>query len=383
MIRRSDMNVTNLILVTVLSHCSDFASKLNLPLNVPLSTNEVKAFRILNTYPSLKATIVLTNNYSFHFSSGHVTVFTGPLSLQVDFGRFDRNQWGRKATVSREKALAFARESVQKLGYSLEDLYMDLDPTVQEPFGYPNYTFTWNVPNSGDSYSRAIEIEVDCANKRIVRLEAPLLILIHEAEPDSPGLKELAEEDRRRQLQRIPGLENTELKKDDERVLAVLPKIKAFIQTLELPIPASDSPGQVSRAQISYATGLPRLSIQLTNGYRFSCDMEKGRVEGFDDGKPFFSGWPVHLRNYVGKWKMNEKQAIVLIQRATKELGYNMDELFKHEPEIEKPNIRGGLVVPRIHFTWERVVNAVLEKGVFAEVDADGGRLAAFSVADY
>jgi hypothetical protein len=134
---------------------------------------------------------------------------------------------------------------------------------------------------------------------------------------------------------------------------------------------------------ISYATALPRLSIQLTNGYRFSCDMEKGRVEGFDDGKPFFSGWPVHLRNYVGKWKMNEKQAIVLIQRATKELGYNMDELFKLEPEIEKPNIRGGLVVPRFHFIWKRVVGAQLEKGVFAEVDADGRRLAAFSVADY
>src|SRR6266536_4570396 len=187
------MNVTNLILVAVLSNCSDFASKLNLPLNVPLSTDEVKAFRILNTYPSLKTTIVLTNNYSFHFSSGHVTVFTGPLSLQEDFGRFDRNQWGRKATVSQEEALAFARESVQKLGYSLENLYMDLNPAVQEPFGYPNYTFTWYEPNSGGSNSRAIEIEVDCANKRIVRLEAPLLLLLQDAEPHIPGLKELAE----------------------------------------------------------------------------------------------------------------------------------------------------------------------------------------------
>jgi hypothetical protein len=173
------------------------------------------------------------------------------------------------------------------------------------------------------------------------------------------------------------------LKKDDGRVLAVLPKIKAFIQILELLIPASDSPGQVNRAQLSYAMVLPRLSIQFTNGYRFSYDMEKRRVEGFDDGKPFFSGRPVRLRNYAGKWKMNEKQAIAFVKRATKELGYNMDEVFNLEPEIQKPNIRGNLIVPRFHFTWKRVVNAQLEKGVFAEVDADGGRLAAFSVADY
>src|SRR5207244_8733173 len=60
-----------------------------------------------------------------------------------------------------------------------------------------------------------------------------------------------------------------------------------------------------------------------------------------------------------------------------------LPELFKLEPEIQKPNIRGNLIVPRFHFTWKRVVAAQLEKGVFAEVDADGGRLAAFSVADY
>src|SRR4030095_886137 len=136
------MNVTNLILVAVLSHCSDFASKLNLPLNLPLRTNDVKAFQILHTYPSLDATMVLTNNHSFNFISGHVMAYKGPLSIQVDFGHFNTNQWGRKPKISQVEGVAFARESVQKLGYSLEDLYMDLAPAAQEPFGYPNYTFT-------------------------------------------------------------------------------------------------------------------------------------------------------------------------------------------------------------------------------------------------
>jgi len=89
------------------------------------------------------------------------------------------------------------------------------------------------------------------------------------------------------------------------------------------------------------------------------------------------------LRNYVGKWNMSEKEAIVLVQRATRQLGFNMDNLFKHEPEVQKPNIRGRLIVPRFHFAWKHVVDAQLEKGVFAEVDANAGQLTAFGIADY
>jgi len=375
------MNVTNLILVAILSHCTDFANKLDLPLNLPLAKNDVKAFQILNTFPSLHATIVLTNSHSFDFISGHVMAYRSPLAIEAGLGHPDTNHWGRKPTMNKEEGLAFARQSVKKLGYSLEDLYMDLDPKVEGPFGYPNYTFTWYEPNAGDSPS--VEIEVNCADKQIVQFHAYELIPIHDPEPDIPGLKELAQEDRRRQLQRIPGLENNELAKDDERVLAALSKIKSFVQTLELSIPPPDSPEHVSRAQISFGMVLPRLSIQLTNGYRFSYDMDKKTVLSFDDGKPFFNGRPVRLRNYVGKWKMSDKQAIALVQTATRQLGFNIDEVFNHQPEIQKPNIRGDVIVPRYHFTWKRVIGAQLEKGVFAEVDADSGRLVALDVADY
>ena len=111
--------------------------------------------------------------------------------------------------------------------------------------------------------------------------------------------------------------------------------------------------------------------------------MDKKTVLSFDDGKPFFNGRPVRLRNYVGKWKMSDKQAIALVQTATRQLGFNIDEVFNHQPEIQKPNIRGDVIVPRYHFTWKRVIGAQLEKGVFAEVDADSGRLVALDVADY
>jgi hypothetical protein len=62
---------------------------------------------------------------------------------------------------------------------------------------------------------------------------------------------------------------------------------------------------------------------------------------------------------------------------------FNMDELFKHEPEMQKPNVQGGMIVPRFHFTWQRVVYAQLEKEDVAEVDADAGRLTAPGLADY
>ncbi len=56
---------------------------------------------------------------------------------------------------------------------------------------------------------------------------------------------------------------------------------------------------------------------------------------------------------------------------------------FPRFAEIQKPNIRGRLIVPRFHFAWKHVVDAQLEKGVFAEVDAKAGRLTAFGIADY
>ena len=56
---------------------------------------------------------------------------------------------------------------------------------------------------------------------------------------------------------------------------------------------------------------------------------------------------------------------------------------FPRFAEIQKPNIRGNMVVPRFHLTWHYLVDAQLEKGVFAEVDANAGRLTAFGIADY
>ena len=95
------MTITNLIIALVISNCSDFAKRLELPLRLPLRTNEIATFEILGTYPTLEVSVLLTNKCSFHFLHGRVSDYRNPRALQVSLPSAEH--FRRKAIVSGSK----------------------------------------------------------------------------------------------------------------------------------------------------------------------------------------------------------------------------------------------------------------------------------------
>ncbi len=378
------MITTNLILTLVLSNCNEFASRLELPFKLPLTAADVSYFKIKEFYPSLWVTVGVTNGCWFDFQRAHLCRFRDPLTLHDRFP--GTNHLGRKAVLTREGALALARQRVAQLGYALEDLNMDLQPEVNQKFAdVPHYEFTWYEPNCDREYDPppAVTVEVDAADKCIRYLNLSSLLFIASPDPDVPGLAESKDADWRGQLNRYaPEILLDPRKVAESEVLDALAYIRSFSRVLALPLKAPDSTNAVQHAGISYRTGPRRLAVRLTNGYVFYCDMDRKRVDAFHNGKAFFAQLHVRLRDYVGEGKMTEKEAITLVRDAVGKLGYGMGRLMRGKPAVRKPNVQSKQNVPRVHFSWQQGKNGMLEQEVRAEVDLATGQIVSLSVVD-
>lgn len=374
------MGVTNLILLFALTNCSEFARKLDLPVPLPLTSNSVQWIRVKELIPSLDIMIDLTNGYSFKVRNQGVCTFRDPKALHARFPK-DRHE-ERRATMSQDEALAFARKSIQKLGYDPEFFYANLNPKIEQFFQWiPQYEFEWNQPNSESDWDPSITIEVDAAERRILYFDSLMLRAGHY--PEIAGLLELVTNRWRGEVRRFFPDQSFDLPKVTlEQLTNALLHISKFAHTLHLSIngPASTNEVQLAQLHRNMNMGTVDLSIVFTNGYWFGCNPTNGNVEQFSDGRPFFGMKRVRLRDYEGKWNLSEKQAIALVTDAVIKLGYNMKPLFKEKPDVQKPNIRGKIVVPRYSFRWQSINGGLLEKSVWAEVDADAGRIVCLGI---
>lgn len=373
---------TNLILALVLSNCTEFASRLQLPVNLPLTRAEVSYFEIREFYPSLWVTLGVTNGCWFHYQNANVCRFRSPFTLHDRFPT--TNHFGREATLTRDEALTFARERISKLGYSLGDLNMDLEPEVKAlPSSLPYHEFTWYMPNFDRVHdpTPAVIVEVDAADKRILYLDLSSLLFSGSADPGIPGLAELKEADRRRQFARYaPDTPLDPPKVAESEIRDALGYVRSFSRALALPFAPPVSTDEVRHAGFSYQTGAPRLGVRLTNGMSFLCDMDRKRVEAFSNGSSFFSQSHVRLRDYVGENKMSENAALSLVRDAVRKVGYGPHDLLRQEPVVQKPNVQRGLNVPRTRFSWQQIKEGVLEQQVTAEVDLSTGQIVTLSI---
>jgi len=169
------------LLLTILAHISEYARKLELAIPLPVCTNHVASFDA-EGYPNETA-VRLTSGYRFTFPHGYVTQFTAPYAFFVQNQKRDgriEDYWGSWRMSERE-AIKLARDTIKKLGYSLELLHMDKKPKIKRPIkigrhDIPRYRLTWDkqekVEVQGEGIVSAItsttEIEVD-ADKKVVR----------------------------------------------------------------------------------------------------------------------------------------------------------------------------------------------------------------------
>lgn len=167
------------LLLRILPEMSEYAQKLELAIPLPVSTNHVASLDT-DGYPD-EIIVRLTSGHRFTWAHGYVAQFTAPYAffVQKRDGRIE-DYWGTWR-MSEKEAVRLARDTVKKLGYSLEALHMDRKPKVKKPIkigahDIPRYRLNWEfveeVEVEGEGIVPAItsatEIEVD-ADKKVVR----------------------------------------------------------------------------------------------------------------------------------------------------------------------------------------------------------------------
>jgi hypothetical protein len=244
------------------------------------------------------------------------------------------------------------------------------------------FSLRWYDPVAEDKV--IVRVEVDSVQRAITDMWLLAAFRTPRPEPTIAGLAEARNAAETAYLTQTPAARKELLYADDPRLGESLSGIGEFAERLGLPLGRGVGTNQVRfPCEINYRLLYPRLGVQTTNGMRFAYDLEKKRVVGFDDGKPFFSPGYVRWRDYVGQWRINEAEAIRLVRAAAARVGWKVDDLMRKPPDLRKPNLRSTNVVARYSLNWDRGSGGVLYQALYAEVDADGGRLVVLGFEDY
>ena len=125
---------SNAVLVAVMPHVNDFAKKLDLPIQLPITQEAVSRFVVTPQKGFVGGSLWLTNDYQFIFNNGCVNSFKsikGNPFLTDDPAK-DWPEYLGKDNMTTNDAIEFARASLRKLGYSPETLHADEIPFSME-----------------------------------------------------------------------------------------------------------------------------------------------------------------------------------------------------------------------------------------------------------
>ena len=193
---------SNAVLVAVLPHVSDFAKQLELPINTPITINQVERFKPPDITNEFMMAAWLTNKYSFCFDYWNAETFrtSDDWFVQDDMEHVER--FIGKDNMTTNQAIEFARSSIVKLGYKLDDFDLNDPPTFLElggelkEFGHVPYCrVEWDSPKGETNVLKnyLIQFDVDMQHKQIAGMAligrkfghpAPKIDIVPELESD-------------------------------------------------------------------------------------------------------------------------------------------------------------------------------------------------------
>jgi hypothetical protein len=155
----------------------DYAGKLNLPIPLPLTTNNVARIKIHNNGGWPHSEIWLTNGWKFIYRHAMVNGYYSPeVFNSIDFHPFHLQSFEGKWNLSEEQAINLVKQQLAKLGYSTNNVHMDFAPDVILPAGYfkkiiPRYLFEWDFWNAAhDDLQSKVEAEVNADTGTVASL---------------------------------------------------------------------------------------------------------------------------------------------------------------------------------------------------------------------
>ncbi|HEV2692495.1 MAG TPA: hypothetical protein VG347_06320 [Verrucomicrobiae bacterium] len=170
---------SNAVLVAVLPQVSDCAKKLDLPMPLPITSEQVSKFRPSPYVESMGGGLWLTNGYWFSYGFGYVQSFHSPhnwFSLQeID----DAPKYFGADNMTTNDAIALARNSLASLGYKPEVFGVNGKPSsMVGPYDtkthdhIPFCRIAWQSAEGDTSSERAnshtVQFEIDMQQKQVV-----------------------------------------------------------------------------------------------------------------------------------------------------------------------------------------------------------------------
>lgn len=165
---------SNAVMLAILPYVTEFAQKLELPVNPPITTNHVWEFRTSYSQGDPGGLLVLTNGYRFWFGQGFVSGFEAPrnyFALQ-DPDLIPRFYGKMRMTVPEAQQLAV--NALRKLGHVEKLPYLSTKPGINGPQSVktnivPHILFEWVDPNRETTL---VAVEVNAEEKRVMSITA-------------------------------------------------------------------------------------------------------------------------------------------------------------------------------------------------------------------
>ncbi len=128
---------SNAVLVAVLPYVNDFATRLHIPIQQPITTNQVARSYAPPTRDSVSAGVWLTNGYWFMVGdAGYVQGYSAPTNFftEQEYGPNVLKKYMGKDNMATNEVVDTARKSLLDVGFKSEWTHADETPTIQGPF---------------------------------------------------------------------------------------------------------------------------------------------------------------------------------------------------------------------------------------------------------
>ncbi len=203
------LQYSNAVLVALLPIFSEFAKKLDLPVPLPITAEQVQHFAtggpVIPGHPiDVKGYLVLTNGWRFWYSWGHVNSFESPDDYFA-LGDLDRlPSFFGELNLSRKEAVSLARETLKRTGYSQKLPRTSKRPShIDGPYKVhgktlPYYRVEWRWKTGNSPHS--VDVHVDAKHRKITKLQIGSTNL-WEQPPDIGVKVELESEYRKRVME--------------------------------------------------------------------------------------------------------------------------------------------------------------------------------------
>ena len=364
---------SNAVLVAIMPHISDFATKLNLQIPPPITASQVASFKCSPRPNDPGGRVVLMNGYEFSFLEGRVGLYRSPgsyYSLQ-DPARVP--EFYGQVRVNESEALEIAKGALRTLGYTNSLLRSASIPSITEPPKngtniIPRYRFKWS---ESESRRPTIDIEVDAATRQI-----QMLCLLGPLDSRPP----LRVGGSPPPVKRSPSsitlgggrmVTSVDAAYSNAFLVAILPQLSDYVRKVGFTVATPITTNDVEMA--SYVCGRveddPIAQLYLKTGYRFSYG--HGQVVAcYAPDASFVPGEPQKsIENFLGSVNLTTNEAVALVREIINRLGYPESALrLSESPLIPTQPRKGTNVFSRYFLHWKEPKGGPYR--VVAEVDA-------------